>query len=574
MASDSKRQWTPLHGATWLGDVDKVRELLEGGKCHVDCVHKDGLTPLCVAIVEGHLDVVRVLISEFKADVNACTDYGETPLHKAASGGHLDEEGYLGMVRVLISEFRADVNACTDLGETPLHQAATWGYLGVVRVLISEFRADVNACTDQGETPLHLATYRGRLGIIRVLISEFRADVNACTECGETPLHLAAYMGHLSVVRVLISEFKADVNAHTSSGSTPFDVAVNHTYNREEVAVVLINEFHYDTKGGTPYIHRACEEGWVNLVRALVEKHGTGIVTARDDEGNTPLHVAAMSGREYAVHVLINEFNCDKNVKGYKGRSILHSACAAGEATVQILICDYKADVTARDDEGNTPLHVAAMNGREDVVKFLVNKPGCDVKVIGQLGWSLLHSACVSNEASLVRFVSQHISPWVVDDNGDTPLHICARLGNVHSVKALLELDPPVMSRNKLGQTPRDLEKMKKPTIRYIDEYMKDHKGNIYSQYEAVQSHARMRYSHPEPITRAFVIGYPGAGKSSLVEALKREGWVDSFRCHFGLIHFGSRVSVPPHTAGTYSPQHPHQRALWQGLVLRLCRRC
>ena len=43
-----------------------------------------------------------------------------------------------------------------------------------------------------------------------------------------------------------------------------FDVAVNN--HREEVAVVLMNEFHCDTKGGTPYIHTACERGWVHLV--------------------------------------------------------------------------------------------------------------------------------------------------------------------------------------------------------------------------------------------------------------------------------------------------------------------
>ena len=40
---------------------------------------------------------------------------------------------------------------------------------------------------------------------------------------------------------------------------TPYDVAVRN--NKEEVAVVLMNEFHCDTKGGTPYIRRACERG-------------------------------------------------------------------------------------------------------------------------------------------------------------------------------------------------------------------------------------------------------------------------------------------------------------------------
>ena len=182
-------------------------------------------------------------------------------------------------------------------------------------------------------------------------------------------------------------------------------------------------------------------------------------------------------------------------------------------------------------------------------VQFLIEN-GCDVNVTGHLGRSLLHSACASNNVSLVRLVSQHISPWVVDDNGDTPLHICAHLGRIESVKALLELDPPVMIRNNLGQTAKDLEQKSKHSIhRHIAMYMLLCKDKIYSQYEVVKRHAKKKYSRPEPITRAFVVGNPGAGKSSFVEALKREGFVDSFKRV-------SESSVPPHTAGIVPSIH------------------
>ena len=461
---------TPLHEAASWGHLDVVRVLISEFKADVNIHNKSGLTPLHKAASEGHLGVVRVLISEFKADVNVQDISGDTPLHEAASRGHLD------MVRVL-SEFKADVNVHSHSGDTPLHWAASWGHLDVVRVLISEFKADVNVHNNIGVTPLHGAASWGHLGVVRVLISEFKADVNVHNNSGVTPLHEAASWGHLDVVRVLISEFKADVNTLAKNGHTLFDVAVK--YKREEVAVVLMNEFHCDTKGGTPYILTACERGWVNLVQALVQKHGTNILN----------------------------------------------------------------DFTARDNEGNTPLHAAAIAGSKDVVQFLI-EIGCDVTVTGHLGRSLLHSACTSDNGSLVRLVSQHISPWVVDDNGDTPLHICACLGRTKSVEALLKLDPPVMTRNNLGQTAKDME-----IHWHIYNYMKRYKGKIYSQYEVVQKHAKKKYSRPEPITRAFVVGNPGAGKSSLVEALKREGFLDSlFRV--------SESSVPPHTAGIVPSIH------------------
>ena len=367
---------------------------------------------------------------------------------------------------------------------TPLHEAAKSGNEDKVRKLLEGGKYDVNCVDKEGWTPLHEAASENNLDVVRVLISEFKADVNARSDIGRTPLHWAADRGHLGVVRVLVSEFKADVNARTNKGSTPFDVVVSYSCNSEEMAVVLMNEFHCDTKGGTPYILTACKRGWVNLVRVLVQKHGKGILKA----------------------------------------------------------------VTARDD---TPLHVAAMSGNEDVVDVLINELCCDVNVTGHLGRSLLHSACASNNGSLVRLVSQHISPWVVDDNGDTPLHICASLGKTESIKALLELDPPVMVKNSQGQTAKDLEDKQKTRHKFvhsgdIDTYMKENSGKIYTQYQVIQRHAKKKYSQPEPITRVFLVGNPGAGKSSLVEALKREGSSKRVR----------ESSVPPHTAGIVHSIH------------------
>ena len=530
---------TPLHKAASGGHLGVVRVLASQLKANVNARGTFGVTPLNEAAEAGHWRVVRVLVSEFKADVNAKGSHGVTPLHKAASGGHLD------VVRVLASQLKANVNARDTFGVTPLNKAAEAGHWGVVRVLVSEFKADVNARGTFDNSPLHKAAESGHLGMVKVLVSEFKADVNVKDAHGVTPLHKAASGDHLDVVRVLVSEFKANVNARDNRGRTPFDTAL-FWCRKEALLVALMKEFKCNTSGGKPYIHEACRKGLRNLVRALVQKHGVGILKHKDSKGNTPLHLVAQRHSQDMAVMLVTEFG--SSVKGHKGQSLLQVACEVGNVgLVQTLILEGKCDVTARDDEDDTPLHVAAMNGRKSVLQSLINVFGCDVHVEGHLGRSLLHSACFTNSSSLVRLVSKHISPWVVDDNGDTPLHICACLGNSDCVKALLELDPPVLLRNNLGKTPKEVAKKK--SHEYIDDYMRKNKGQIYSHYEVIQRHAKKKYSVAEPITRAFVIGNPGAGKSSLVEALKREGFVDSFKRV-------SESSVPPHTAGIIPSIH------------------
>ena len=167
----------------------------------------------------------------------------------------------------------------------------------------------------------------------------------------------------------------------------------------------------FSGSGSDEAVVGAGRSGDVDKVGLSLE-HGRCSVNSRTDR----------YGHEVA-EMLAKEFG--PSVKDLDGQSLLHVACEQGNVNlVRTILRDGKADVTARDDEGNTPLHVAAMRGRKDVVLSLIDEFGCDVNVTGQLGRSLLHSACLSNNGSLVRLVSQHISPWVVDDNGDTPLHI------------------------------------------------------------------------------------------------------------------------------------------------------
>ena len=298
-------------------------------------------------------------------------------------------------------------------------------------------------------------------------------------------------------------------------------------------------KYNVNSTGGswwkTP-LHSACREGHLDMVRMLISefKADMNIVDISND---TPLHKAAANGKEDVALALINEFGCDTNIRGSDVRTVLHSACEGGcVALVRTLIRDHNADVNAQDNNRYTPLHEAANYGKEDVALALINEFGCDTNARDQRGWTFLHIACYWGRANIVKSAGTCISPIVQDNDGNTPLHLASRIKYRECVEALLLLNAPIMLRNKSGETSRDRATGEIKSL--LDTYIKENK----SIYDTLQEHAKKKYSTAEPITRLFVIGNPGAGKSSFVETMKREGFFQ-----FGKV---SKSSVPLHTAG------------------------
>ena len=255
---------------------------------------------------------------------------------------------------------------------------------------------------------------------------------------------------------------------------------------------------------------------------------------------DTPLHDAALSGDLDKVKELLEtgKYNVNDAKVSY-GETPLHSACRGGHLDmVRMLISEFEADMNIVDVFNNTPLHEAARYGKEDIALALINEFGCDTNARDSRGWTFLHTASFWGRANIVKSPGTCISPLVQDNNGNTPLHLASFWGKRESVEALLLLNAPIMLRNASGKTPRDLATGKIKSL--LDTYIKENKSKIYN---TLQEHAKKKYSTAEPITRLFVIGNPGAGKSSFVETMKREGFLESF-------WRVSESSVPLHTAG------------------------
>ena len=529
-----------LHRVARTGDVDKVRALERRG----DPNERDGWgrTPLHWACEEGHLEVARVLIAQFKCDMSIQDVNGFTAFMLAILRGHSD------VAHALLEEYRCPVDVEGKHGDTLLHYACGANATQLVRTLVQKYHVDKHARNNDSNTPLHVAVLKGHQEVALVMIQEFRCDARSKGFKGRSVLHIACGGGNVGLVSALVTKHKADINARDADNNTPLHVAAYS--GKDEVVHALVRELKCDftCKGfnGRSVLHVACSVGNIDLVRTLVRDFKADL-NVRDDHGNTPIHVAAYSNQQEIAVKLIKEFGHNVNIEGFNGRSALHIACDVGNVgLVRSLLQECLADVNVRDSKNSYPLHVAAYSGQIEVTQALIGEFDCDVSLKGFEGRSALHSACAGGSADVVEFLCKCMSPLVVDDSGNTPLHTSSAYGHSECVKALLEANAPLLLRNTAGKTPMDIAS-KEDIKLLLTDYLKH--SAFLVDYSSILMHARKKYPMPEHITRIFVLGNPGAGKSSLIEILKREGFLDSFRRE-------SESSVPPHTAGIVPSIH------------------
>src|SRR5215218_6706719 len=142
--------------AAALGDVERLRTLLDDDPALVDAYADDGFFPLGLAAFFKRADAVRLLLDR-GADPNQESRHAQIvvrPIHSAAADG-----GSTEIVRLLL-DAGADVDVKQPGGFTPLHAAAQGGNAELVELLL-ERGADREARLDDGRTPADVAREAG-----------------------------------------------------------------------------------------------------------------------------------------------------------------------------------------------------------------------------------------------------------------------------------------------------------------------------------------------------------------------------------------------------------------------------
>lgn len=478
-----------IHIAVSNGDQAAVERLLTADPTLVSTLDERQETPLMLAAEQKNLAIVTMLITH-GADVQAKQRRFEyTALHNACDGRNAGDGKDQCAIITLLLEKGANINA-TDFGkQTPLYRAVSVE----VASLLLEHGADVNARDIYGSTRLfhilslkELATWylahgadvtiRDRDGrtllytdmnpVILALLTAKKIELDSKDNAGMTALCYAAQLGHVELLNALLTA-GADINATDKQG----DTALHYAARRGELAGISALIEHgasvklVNARGETPLIVAASSAPAAVLDYLLA--HGAEIPPVKD--GGSPILFAAM---RYANRYSIERINwllakgCSVTATNERGWTPLHMAVAgSGNKEMILLLLEKGADVNARGNDGITPLglifsrQTSDRQGRKatvDLLRLLLEK-GADPNLDTQLLSSMCRNAGESYPET--REMIDLLTPRMknvdqLDKGGRTPLTSAVQNANIATMKMLLTAGADISAKNKDGDMP------------------------------------------------------------------------------------------------------------------------
>lgn len=199
---------------------------------------------------------------------------------------------------------------------------------------------------------------------------------------------------------------------------------------------------------------KAASSGDLKRVESLISNGAD--VNSKNEDGLTPLHVAAVRGQLAVVDFLINN-GADVNTKTKDGKTLLHHVAREGHFEVVALLIDSGSDLNAKDVAGRTPLNCAMRWRKYDIAMLLINR-GADVNTKDGTGITPLHYASSSGDNNLVKLlISEGSDINAKRTNGETPLHYAVRAGQLTSAELLLAKGADIKAKQEDGLTPLHL---------------------------------------------------------------------------------------------------------------------
>ncbi|KAH7160965.1 ankyrin repeat-containing domain protein [Dactylonectria macrodidyma] len=555
------RWQTALRAAIASGNAQVVRALLGRGadtqlmfktfRKYYNDRETQSPTALQLAVESGELEIVEAILGA-RVDVSGGISKTATKPENVIEHHPLimsSKRGHVAMVRALLNAGApVDVTGqqmawCAGFDDeytSPLTIAIHSKHADVVELLLDS-GANVDKTVNSGCSALMLAAKYGDRHVVRLLI-ERNAKVDYTSFHHWTALALAAREEHADIVQDLLSAgAKPDIpNAlsaacENSGNGCVVELLLQAVLATEDPEPVINAAFAKVVSKGdakmicllleyipatTKRFIQCCSIGSEPAVSTLLEQGMSP--NQPDDDGEHPLHTAAIHHQSSVVQILLDQGADVEYVNNKYGTPLSAAlwACAASrlracselvpeahslpsawtqlrawsidadfapppiesesldrcEATVDVLL-NSGADPNQETIEHGPPLHPACLTGSKTLVQKLLDK-GANVNVTGGTLVHALFAALVVRESDIVTLLLEHAADTrLVHSTFGTPLHYAAKLSETDSVRALLKHGADENALDANGKLPVEvalLQWNKRETGQITDEYREE----------------------------------------------------------------------------------------------------
>ena len=177
-------------------------------------------------------------------------------------------------------------------------------------------------------------------------------------------------------------------------------------------------------------------------------------VNLSNDQGATPLHLAAMYSRSDVAGSLIAA-GAKVNIQDRLGRAPLHSAVASGAKGVfHILLTNRNLNIDLQSLDGSTALMLGARHLHNDLVHEMLREDA-NASLLDKNRYTALHwAAAVDNAVAIQSLITHSADVNYQNCRGETPLFIAAKEGSAGCVMALLQNSASLQITDFLGRSP------------------------------------------------------------------------------------------------------------------------
>lgn len=363
-------------------------------------------------------------------DINAADEDGNTVLHVAAK---IDDEE---LVTYFIFK-GADPELKNHEGDTPLHVAIKNNSLRAAKAL-SFVSSTLFSRDSEGITALD----RG------LLTDDAYYDIFITTKSGElrdvegqTIVHYFVRTKNLKGIQQCINK-GIPISVLDDNGKTPLDVAFENLDDEEsvEIAAELI-------MGGADEV----ATDFSYFQDAMLARN----VNSRFDDGQTPLHLAAIYGHNAIAKYLL-ENNADTTVQDSSGATPLHEAVRYGNVEIAKSLLNSGANVNARDNLGKTPVMLILPKDKTAEIYKLLIAHRADLTQKDMFGDTVLHTASMLNvgENTFRILIDAGADIDARNKEGVTPLAIAVQKNDLETVRLLTAAGADIHTQDTNGNSP------------------------------------------------------------------------------------------------------------------------